>query len=509
MNEQTNKHNQRTMLTLLTSMIAMVVMIGTNFFLSPYIVKTLGEEANGFTQLANNFVNYASLITVALNSMAGRFVTINFYKGDIRESNKFYSSVMIVNIVIICLLIVPASILLISLENVINISEANVIHVKVLFAFVFGNFFITQINSVFGIATYVSNKQYMVNTVNTMKTIINALCLLFVFSLFTAKIYYVSMVAAILSLITIPVYFYISRKLLPDLTVKWKYFSLATIKTVVFSGIWNVVIQCGSLLMTGVDLLLANLYLGPVAMGVLSVSKVMPNCIVQVAGNVNTSFSPHLTIAYAEDDFAKVLNSLRYAMKCSSILVSIPIMVLCIYGESFYSLWQPTLDAKTLSLLSFLACVQFIPFAGPQVLNNIFTSANKLKLNSLTVLIGGIANVILVIWGIKNQYGGLLLIASVSAIVSIVRNLIFTVPYVAKILKLKWYTFYKDVVISCFCCLANGIFCILFQELIVPSSWMKLVLSIACSCIVSFSSLFFVLLTKKERKTLIHKVRRN
>ena len=39
-----------------------------SFFLSPYIVRTIGVEANGFITLANNFVSYTSLITIALNS---------------------------------------------------------------------------------------------------------------------------------------------------------------------------------------------------------------------------------------------------------------------------------------------------------------------------------------------------------------------------------------------------------------------------------------------------------
>ena len=180
---QNSNQNKKTLLTLFTSMFAIVVTIATNFFLSPYIVETLGEEANGFTQLANNFVNYASLITVALNSMAGRFITMHYYKGDKEESNKFYSSIMIANVAIICFLIIPALILLFKLESVINIENSNVLYVKLLFAFVFGNFFVAQINSVLGIITYVSNKQYIVNTINSAKTVLNALCLLLFFSI--------------------------------------------------------------------------------------------------------------------------------------------------------------------------------------------------------------------------------------------------------------------------------------------------------------------------------------
>ena len=505
---QNSNQNKKTLLTLFTSMFAIVVTIATNFFLSPYIVETLGEEANGFTQLANNFVNYASLITVALNSMAGRFITMHYYKGDKEESNKFYSSIMIANVAIICFLIIPALILLFKLESVINIENSNVLYVKLLFAFVFGNFFVAQINSVLGIITYVSNRQYIVNTINSIKTVLNALCLLLFFSVFTPKIYYVSLVALLLSVITVPIYFIISRKILPDLKINFKCFSIKTIWQMFSAGIWNVVTQCGNLLMTGVDLLLANLLISPAAMGILSVSKVMPNCITQIAGNVSSSFSPNLTIAYAGGDSKDIIRSLRFSMKCSSILVSIPIMVLCIYGKNFYSLWQPTLNAETLSILSFWACIQYIPLAGTQVLNNVFTTANRLKLNSISVLVGGVINIVAVVLLVNFTDLGLLAIAAISAIITIVRNLVITVPYSAMILNLKWYTFYKDVLISCLCCLVNGVFCSIFQFLIVPTSWLKMIISVFCACILSLISLFVILLSKTEKKNLLNKFRR-
>lgn len=505
---QNSNQNKKTLLTLFTSMFAIVVTIVTNFFLSPYIVETLGEEANGFTQLANNFVNYASLITVALNSMAGRFITMHYYKGDKEESNKFYSSIMIANVAIICFLIIPALILLFKLESVVNIETSNVLYVKLLFAFVFGNFFVAQINSVLGIITYVSNRQYIVNTINSAKTVLNALCLLLFFSIFTPKIYYVSLVALLLSVITVPIYFIISRKILPDLKINFKCFSIKTIWQMFSAGIWNVVTQCGVLLMTGVDLLLANLLINPAAMGILSVSKVMPNCITQIAGNVSSSFSPNLTIAYAGGDSKDIIRSLRFSMKCSSILVSIPIMVLCIYGKNFYSLWQPTLNAETLSILSFWACIQYIPLAGPQALNNVFTATNKLKVNSVTVLLGGVVNIIAVVLLVKFTDLGLFAIAAISAIISIIRNLTITVPYSAKVLNLKWYTFYKDVLISCLCCFINGGFCFVFQLIIVPSSWGRMVISVFCACMFSLISLFLVLLSKEEKRQLLSKFKK-
>jgi O-antigen/teichoic acid export membrane protein len=81
--------NKKTAINLISSIITMGISIAINFFLSPYIVRHLGTEANGFTQLANNFVLYATLITIALNSMAGRFIAIEYHRGKPKEAKAY------------------------------------------------------------------------------------------------------------------------------------------------------------------------------------------------------------------------------------------------------------------------------------------------------------------------------------------------------------------------------------------------------------------------------------
>ena len=73
-----------------------------SFFLSPYIVRNIGVDANGFITLANNFIGYVGLITIALNTLSGRFVTVNIYQNKNDKANQYYSSVSF----IVCRLIV-------------------------------------------------------------------------------------------------------------------------------------------------------------------------------------------------------------------------------------------------------------------------------------------------------------------------------------------------------------------------------------------------------------------
>lgn len=75
-----------TLFNLVTGIVNVLLTFSVGFFLSPFIVSKLGAEANGFTQLASNFVVYATLITTAFNSMAGRFVSVCFHRGEIDKA---------------------------------------------------------------------------------------------------------------------------------------------------------------------------------------------------------------------------------------------------------------------------------------------------------------------------------------------------------------------------------------------------------------------------------------
>ena len=85
-------------INLLASIISFGVNMAINFFLTPYLVESLGTESYGFIGLANNFVQYATIITVALNSMSGRFISMAYHKGDVEKASRIFSSVLVADL---------------------------------------------------------------------------------------------------------------------------------------------------------------------------------------------------------------------------------------------------------------------------------------------------------------------------------------------------------------------------------------------------------------------------
>lgn len=72
---------------------------------------------------------------------------------------------------------------------------------------------------------------------------------------------------------------YYTRKLTPEIKVRKRYFDVKVIKVLLSSGIWNSFTRLSSILSTGLDLLVTNLYVSSAAMGVLSVAKTVPSAM--------------------------------------------------------------------------------------------------------------------------------------------------------------------------------------------------------------------------------------
>lgn len=482
-----------------SAIITLGVQMAVSFFLSSYLVATLGEVANGFTQLANNFVSYASLVTIAFNSMGSRFISAAYHRGKIEDSVAYYSTLIVCN-VILCLIFLPVAIaVLANLGSIVDMGNADPADVGMLFAFVFANFGANLFVSLFCSAMFVVNKVYIQNAINLFRNVLNAALLVFAFSFFTAHVYYVSLIALLLTIASAPVCFIIKRRVVPKLTFNPKAFSDKFVRDLTSSGIWNTVNQCGNILTTGLDLLFANWFVGASPMGVLSVAKTMPTAITTLATTLNNNLEPELVIVYAKEGAEGLYRRLKLDIRLSNLIVAVPVGVFCALAPEFYRLWMPSLDARELAFLSILTICNFIPWAGLQVIYNVFTVMNKLKVNSVSFLCGAVLNLILVLFALNFTNLGTYAIAGVSALISITRNLIIIAPYVAKLIGKSLWTMYREALVSLLSVGVTICVSLSITTVVATATWYGLLIAVLLSCLICWSIVFCTTFSAEQR----------
>lgn len=137
---------------------SMCITFAVTIMITSIVVTKLGDEMYGFYSLANDFVSYAAILSVALNSMSGRYITISYYEHNITDVNKFFNSILFSNVILSSVLVLPTFLIVYNLNKFINIPETAVNNVKALFMLIALNFFVSVISAVFTVATFIRNR---------------------------------------------------------------------------------------------------------------------------------------------------------------------------------------------------------------------------------------------------------------------------------------------------------------------------------------------------------------
>lgn len=502
--------NKQLIINMVSAIIAFVVNMGINFVLSPYIIENVGVEAYGFVSLGNNFISYASLLTIALNSMAGRFITINLHREDYEKANKYFNSVLIGNIITSTILIVISGVMIVNLEKLVDIPSEIMLDVKMLFVFLFINFILSIISSTFGVATFSTNKLYLSSLRGIESNIFRGILLFILFLFLEPRISYMGIVAFIVTAYLLGFNIYYTKKLLPEIKISSKYFDFNAIMEIISSGIWNVFTKLSAILSAGLDLLIANLFISATAMGTLSLSKTVTTLILSVFGMLAGVFAPDLTVSYAKEKYEDMRQQLVFSISILGVISSIPMAVLFVYGDIFYALWVPTENAKLLQFLSIAGSFGMIFSLPLESVWNVFTISNKIKQSSIFLFFNSLITILIVFITIRwtnSDINRLFIIAGVSTVISIIRAWTFLPIYGAKCMKLKWNTFYPVIIKNTFGVILVTLSGAIIRYIIKPYSWKTLIITILLTSVVGLIINTFLIIEKKQRKQIIQAIK--
>ena len=496
---------------LVINTIASLIVFGINlvisFFVTPYITESIGAEAYGFVSLANSFVNYATIITIALNSVGGRFISIEYHKGNKEQASKYLSSVFFSNVFMSVLVIIASAAIIFNLEDILNISPHLVIDVKLLFIFIFLNFVVSILSTVFSVATFITNKLYMSNIANVLGVVVRIVLLFALFARFSPIIYFVGLTSVIGTIVVAACNIFYTKILTPELKVKKKYFSVKLTKELFSAGIWSSITKFGQVLSDGLDLLISNIFINSFVMGQLSIAKTVGNIMSILLSTVSSLCAPNLTMYYAKGEIKKLVSGLKMSMKFTGFFANIPFCVFIVWGYEFFNLWVPSQDISLIYALAVLT-IQAILISGVSTpLINVFLITNKLKVNSLFWLAISVFDIIIVILLLNLTDIGIFAIAGVSTLVGFICNLTFVPIYTSVCLGVKKTEFYP--IICRYIATTIVILAVLFlgkSFVTFKITWMMLIVYCGISTIIALAINTGLFLNKHERKKLLEKL---
>ena len=495
-------NNKAIALNMVANILSFGVSMVISFFLTPYITKNVGIEAYGLVGLANSFINYVNVITAALNSMASRFIIVELHKGNSKKANEYFSSALLANTVFAIIILIPA-IWLISNLNILHISDFLLRDARITFSLVFANFIIGLIAAFYGIVLYAKNMIWKGAFRTLEANVLRVLLIVFLFSCFSGKIQYVVLAGLMTSFYAIGFNVFYTKKYLPELKIQKKSFRVQAILELVSSGIWNSVTKLSQILLDGLDLLLSNLFISGVMTGNVSIAKTIPSLYTTVVGLLSDSFYPEFLSLYSKNKTSELLVEIKKSINILSSISGICLSILIVYAQDFYMLWIPDSNADLLQKLTLLSVGTVLVSGCVYSLFSVFSMTNKVKINSIALLVTGLLSTCTTFLCLKTTNLGVYAIVGVSSCYGILRNLFFTPVYAAKCLNVGKLTFYPIIIKN----LLNVVLLIIVDSVIryyiVPKSWGFLVINGIIAAFVGGIVTMFVIFSKEQRNEVV------
>lgn len=437
-------------LNLFSSVFTFSISMLIAIWITPFVINNLGPEAYGFIPLTQTFITSLSIITVAMSSIISMYMTISLKEKKYSEANIYYNTYLLSATVFSACLIFIIYIFTTSIEKIFVIPQNLIKDVQWAIFFSGVLFILTFVGAVFSSASFVTNKLYLLKSVELIEIIVRTSLLILFFGFLTPEIWYYNLSLLVGGIFAFVLHIIIFYKLLPFLTLNLKYFEFTYLRKMLSSGMWNSINQIGVVLFLGIDLFIANIMLGPGKAGIYAAILQIPLIIRTLAGIISSLFAPNIISYYAKNEYKLLNNYLKKSVKIVGVILALPIALVCSLADSILLVWLGN-EFKDFSVLLSLNSFYLIIVLSMMPLNHLFLAMNKLKVPAVTTIFLSIINIILAITIIKFSNLGLYGIFIASFITLFVKNLIFTPIYSSKLIKVSISQFYKCLLIPMIC----------------------------------------------------------
>lgn len=499
--------NKRLIINLISNIISFTLQLGISFILTPIITGKVGNAAYGFIGLSNNFISYANIFTVIINSMASRFITYEIARGNNKKANKYYSSVFIMDIIMSIIIAILSLVVILNLKKFLDVPMELEKDVIITFILASINLVLSIMTTIFTIATYVKNRLDLEAIRNIIGNIIKAIFLIILFAFFIPKIYYITLGGVLFSVFLLIANIRLTKKLAPELKIKFDNFDKDSIKTLIKSGIWNSINNLSKVLLTGLDLLIANMFVSADAMGLLSIAKTIPTTIENLLSTIANIFSPQFVILYSKHKIRELIDTVNFSTKIIAFIMIVPIAGFIVFGKEFFMLWLPNQSIEQINIIQILSILSLLPYIVSVNNYSLFildTASNKLKrpvIATLTIsLLSTITTILLVRYTNLEIYA----VAGVSSIYWIVKVVVFNNINAAKNLRVKWNTFFLQFIKNTICLCIIMTLLYLAKFILKFDTWKAFFISISIISIFSYIITFVLLFNKTEKKKVIN-----
>lgn len=497
-------------LTILANVISCLFTLGISYLLTPYYVSTLGDEAYGYVGLANTFISYAGILTLAFNAMAQRFITVAYQRGEKEEMNVYFWSVLAAEGVLSAAILAVGLGISARVESFFEVSPHLLGDVRLTFAVAVLNFVLTTVLSVFASSCFAANRIEISAMLTILANIGKVAVLVPLLYFFAPHVYFISVGGLIYTMVLYGGYWAVTKQILPEIRFNHRFVRCSAMWEMFRYGVWSSLSRLSSMLISGLDLVLANLFVGPAEMGMLAIVRVFQQALDSLYLAVASAFYPQFTILYAKGLKSELLASVKRAMRYIAVLLMVPCAGLFGFGDSFFRLWLPTKTPQEVTELHLLTVLLILPTAGNAMVEallaipGIYKRVKVPMLISLGVGVACLANKFLLL---RTTSLGVYAIVLGSCIWPLLNAWLIQPLYVARVLGEKWYCFFPSLGRNILLLGMLTVFFRLMNNVLKPDDWLQFAAAAAVTGAMGYGIGFLLGFDRSEKQEMLEKLK--
>ena len=418
------------------------IQILISLWYTPFLIRQLGATLYGFVPLANSVTNYFSILTYSLNLSVGRHITVELEKGELDRANKIFNTNLVATFLLISAALPLGMVLVFFAPKFFTIPREMVGDVRFLFTGIIAAFLLTTYRINFSLATFARNRFDLRNLVALGARIAQILIIILLFSLDRPSLANIGLGTVLATLLSLAGDYYLWRLLLPMLKMNLREFRKENLKLLLNIGVWNIFYQIGFVLFLNVNMLVANRTLALNLVGMYGALLVIPKNLRILSMAISGVWGPSILSKFSLSDRHGMDKIVRTSIKITGLTLALLIGLISGLAQPFLVAWLgPDFEPMSwvLILTIFPLCTNLLdsPFF------NVVISFGKLRIPALVTFGMGILNLLLAVL-LTPRFGVMGLVFS-GAITLTANYSIFSPIYVAKIMGLPWWHYFKQL----------------------------------------------------------------
>lgn len=427
----------RTSLNAILSAFSIVASTLSTLILLPMIQGSMGLEAYGYIGVAASFINMSTIASVAITSMAARFISLPLNRKCYDEANKYFNSIGLACSALAVLFILLFILVAANVQYIMRISPAMVYQVRILILVLAGSLCCTVLKTPFIAALYSSNRLYIDYFFIGMSQIARVAVPWLLFPCLGASIWLPYAGAFVVDVCMVLFHLASFKRFTPQLSISHRFMHISYIRELLQTGMWVSIQKAGSSLLTTISLYLGNLYVGPFLSGVFnSITQLQSFMGVYINAVVNL-YVPYLYRAYSNDE-AAVRSSMGRGFEYVGIAAGSMFGGIAALAVPFLSFWTGTDMAPYAPCIGIMIFYPVITYAS-ELFGQFFIAEKVVKIPGVSTIVFGFVNVGLTAVLCGGFKLGLIGLAAAQALSLVIRNYLVTVLYASRLLRSSYF----------------------------------------------------------------------